>query len=106
MVQVGKPQRVSMIEHGRIVADDVPVALLGIELQGEASDVALGIGRATLSGHGREASEHGRLLADLGEYLGLGVAGDVVGDGEGAIGATALCMHAALGHYPTVEMRR
>jgi phosphoribosylcarboxyaminoimidazole (NCAIR) mutase len=37
-------------EHGRIVAHQVPVALFGVELDGKAADIALGIARAALSG--------------------------------------------------------
>ena len=87
VVEVGELQRIAEEEHRRVVADDVPVAFFGVELQGEAADVALGVGRAALAGDGREAREHRGLLADLGEDLRLGVAGDVVGDGEGAEGA-------------------
>jgi hypothetical protein len=46
------------------------------------------------------------LLADLGEDLGLGVLGDVVGDGEGAEGARALGVHAPLGDDLAVKMRQ
>jgi hypothetical protein len=38
------------------------------------------------------------------EDLRLGVAGDIVGDGEGAMGAPSLCMHAAFGNHLSVEM--
>jgi hypothetical protein len=37
------------------VADDVPIALFGVEAQRKSTRVALGVGRATLSGDGREA---------------------------------------------------
>jgi hypothetical protein len=67
VVQVREFQRVAQEEHRRVVAHQVPVALLGVELDGEAADVALGIGRAALAGHGGEAHEHVGLLADFGE---------------------------------------
>jgi hypothetical protein len=44
VIQVRKAQRVAEKEHRRIVADDVPIALLGIELEGGAADVAFRIG--------------------------------------------------------------
>src|SRR5258706_7355926 len=44
------------------------------------------------------------LLADLGEYLRSGVLGDVMRDGERAIGSTALGVHAPLGDHVAVEM--
>ena len=106
VVEVGKAQRVAEEEHRRVVADDVPVAFLGVELQRSAADVALGVGGAALAGNGREAGEHRRLLADLGEDLRLGKAGDVVRHGEGAVGAPALGMHPPLGDHLAVEMRQ
>jgi hypothetical protein len=75
-----------------------------IELHGEAPDVALGIGGAALAGHGGEAHEEVGFLADLREDLSLGVLGDVVGDREGAVGARALGVHAALGDHLSIEM--
>ena len=105
VVEVGKAQRIAEKEHRRIVAYHVPVALLGVEFQGEAADVALGIGGAALAGDGREAGEHRCLLADLGEDLRLGVAADVMGDREGAVGTRALGVHAPLGDHFAVEVR-
>ena len=65
VVEVGELQRVAQEEDRGVVADQVPVAFLGVELQREAADVALGVGRAALAGHGGEAGEHLGLLADL-----------------------------------------
>ena len=87
LVQVGELERVAEEEHRRVVAHQVPVAFLGVHLHGEAADVALGIGRATLAGHGGKAHEQRRLFANFGEHLGARVARDVARDGEGAVGA-------------------
>src|SRR5882724_2391881 len=106
MIEVREPQRIAEEEDRRVVADDVPVALLGIELEGGAANVAFCVGRAALTGDGREAQEHGRLLPDLRENLRLGVAGDVVGHREGAVGTPALGVHAPLRDYFPVEMRQ
>ena len=57
MDEVGELERIAHEEDRRIVADDVPVAFFGIEAQRKAAHVALGIGRAALAGHGREAQE-------------------------------------------------
>src|SRR3546814_14226468 len=105
MVQVRKAQRITEEEDWRAVADDVPVAFLGVELQGEAADVTLGISRPALAGDGRKAGEQGCLLAHLGEDLRLGVAGDVVRAGEGAVGSPALGLHAALRATFALEVR-
>jgi hypothetical protein len=63
MNEVGKLHRVLDEEHRDVVADEIPIALVGIELHGETAHVARGVGRAALAGHGREAHEHRRPLA-------------------------------------------
>ena len=65
VIEIGKTQRIAEEKHRRVVADDVPVALLSIELEREAADIALGIGGAALARDGREAGEHRGLLAEL-----------------------------------------
>jgi len=104
VVKIGKPQRVAKKEHRRVIADDVPVALLSIELQRVAADVALGVRGAAFVCDGGEAGKHRGLFADLRKDLGLGVAGNVVRDGEGAVCAGALGVHAALRDHFAVEM--
>src|SRR5208283_374614 len=73
MVQIRKSQGIAEEEHRSVVAHDVPVALLGVELDGGSPNVSLGIGGAALAGDGREAYEHRRLLTDLIKYLRPGV---------------------------------
>ena len=104
VVEVRELERVAQEEDRRVVADEVPVSFLGVELDREAADVALGVGCAALAGHGGEAHEEVGLLADRREDLGLGVPGDVVGDREGAVGARALGVHAALGNHLAIEV--
>ena len=106
VVEVGELERIAQEEHRRVVAHQIPVALLGIELDRETADVALGIRRAALAGDGRETDENLRLPADRGKQLRPGVAADVVGHGEAAMGAGALGMHAPLGDHLAVEMRQ
>ena len=104
--QVGELQRVAHEEDRRVVAHQVPVALLGVELDGEAPDVPLGVGRAALAGHGGEPDEEVGLFAHRREELRLGAARDVVGDREGAVGPGALGVHAPLGDDLPVEVRQ
>ena len=104
VVEVGELQRVAQEEHRRIVADHVPVAFLGVELDGETADVSLGIGRAALPGHGGEAGEQLGFLADLRKDLGAGVFGDVVRDGEGAVGGGTLGVHTPLRDHLAAEV--
>ena len=68
--EVGKLDGVLNEEHRDVVADEIPVALLGVELHGEAADVARQIGRSFAAGHGREAHERRRALAGSLEQVG------------------------------------
>ena len=63
--QVGELDRVLDEEDRDVVADEVPVALLGVELDREAADVAGQVGRALAAGDGREADERRRALPGL-----------------------------------------
>ena len=98
-------RRVADEEDRRVVADQVVVALLGVELQREAARVAHGVGEALLAGHGREAGEHRRCAcrpatgsAALVNWR------HVVGHLEEAVRAAALGVHDALGHALAVEV--
>ena len=104
VVEVGELEGIAQEEDRRVVAHQIPVALLGIELHRKAPDVPLGVGGAALAGDGGKAQEAVGLLADLGEDLGLGVLGDVMGDGEGAVGAGTLGVHPAFGDHLPVEV--
>ena len=104
VVQGGKLQRIAQEEDRGVVAHEVPVAGIGVELDGEAADVALGIRRAAFSGHGREAHEARGLLADLGEDRRPGVFRDVVHHGEGSEGSRSFGVHAPLGDDFAVEV--
>ncbi len=70
--QVGELDRVLDEEHRDVVADEVPVALLGVELHREAAHVAGQVGRTLVAGDGREAHEHRRALAGTLEQVGAG----------------------------------
>ena len=56
--EVRELHRVADEEHRGVVADEVVVALGGVELQREAARVAPGVGAALLAGHGGEARQH------------------------------------------------
>ena len=60
MDEVGELHRVLDEEHRDVVAHQVPVAFVGVELDREAAHVARGVDRAALAGHGGEAHEHRR----------------------------------------------
>ena len=56
--EIGKLHRVLDKEHRDVVADQVPVALLRIELGREAAHVPHRVCTAALAGDRREADEH------------------------------------------------
>ncbi len=91
-------------ENGRVVAHQVVVAQLGVELQREPARVALGV-RATLFGRDRgEPGQHLGALARLQEVR-LGVRADVGGDDELSERSAALGVHDPFGHTFPVELR-
>ena len=63
--EVWELDRVADEEDTEVVADEVPVAVLGVELDREAARVADRLGGVAAAGHGREA--HG----DIGPLAGL-----------------------------------
>src|SRR5690606_24475774 len=54
-------------EHRHVVGHQIPVALIGVELDGKTAHVPGSVLGATLPGHGGESYEHRRLLALFGE---------------------------------------
>ncbi len=103
--EVGEFQRVAQEEHRRIVADDVPVAFVGIEAKRKATHVALGVRRTAFARDSREAQEGLGLLSDLREYARARIFGDVLRDRERAVSAGAFGVHGALGNALAVLMR-
>jgi hypothetical protein len=103
--QIRKLHRILDEEHRDVVADEIPVAFVRIELDGEPAHVTRRVGGTALAGHRRKAHEHRRALAGLGKdrcprqlcqrFVAL----------EEAVGARAPGMHDALGNALMVEVR-
>ena len=96
-------------ENGQVVANQIPVAVLGVEFYRKAARIARHLRGIAAADHGREADGQGRLLAGLLEQLGPGVCGgrlvaDLAGDLELAIADEAAGMDHALRDALTVEM--
>lgn len=97
VVEIREFQRVANEEDGRVVAHEIPVALLGVELDGKAANVAVGVQVAALARSCGKAGKDGRDFTDLAED-GCGAVGcDIVCNREGAVSAPSLGMHAAFG---------
>jgi hypothetical protein len=63
MDQVRKLDRVLDEENRNVVADDVPITLLGVELHGEAADIPREVDGALASRDGRKSHKSWRLFA-------------------------------------------
>src|SRR3954453_16691424 len=106
--EVRELDRVPDEEDAEVVPDEIPVAVLGVELHREAARVAQALGGVAAAGDGREAQGDVAGLAGL-EDLRPGVLGDVlitpraVGL-EGAEGGEAASVDHALGDALAVEV--
>ena len=87
MNEVAELERVADEKDRGVVADQIPIAVGGIELHRKAAGVADGIRRAFLAAHLRKADEHIRLLADGRKHPRPAVARYIVGNSEGAVSA-------------------
>lgn len=109
MDHVGKLDGVANEEHLQVVAHQIPVAVLGIELDREAPRIARGLGRLLGPDDSGKSQEDRRLHPGSGQHLGTGIAaGGFVADGaiglEPAMGGGTPGMHHPLGHPFPVEM--
>ncbi len=86
VVQVRELERISQEEDRGVISHQVPVALLGVELDGKAADVSLGICCPPLTGYCGKACKQIGLLADLREDHSSGKPGYVMGNSECSIG--------------------
>jgi hypothetical protein len=73
MDQVGELDGVLDEEDGDVVADQIPVAFLRVNLDGETANVAGQIGRALVAGDRGKPDEGRRLLAGPLEEIRFGV---------------------------------
>lgn len=106
MDQVGELDAVLDEERRDVVADQTPVAFLGIDLHRKAAHVARQVGRAFAAGDGGEAHEGRGALAFMLEWVGAGDVGQGVGALEEAVGAIAAGVHDPLRDVLVVEMEQ
>ena len=102
--QVGELDRVLDEEDGMLLPTRSQFPWLGVELDGEAADVAGQVGRALAAGDGREADEDGGLLALALEEVGPGDVGERPVILEIAVGPVASGVDDPLGDAFVVEM--
>ncbi|MNQ94856.1 hypothetical protein D3C85_1103940 [compost metagenome] len=97
-------ERITDEEHRRVVADDVPVAFFGVELQRKTTWITLGISRTALATDRGEPEKCWCLLADGVEQLRAGVLSDITSYGERAVSTRTLGVHTTLRDVFTVEV--
>ena len=102
--EVRELNRVLDEEHRHVVADEVPVSLLGIKLHSEAADVACEVGRTLVAGDGREANEDGGFLAFTLEQVGPRHVGERLVILEVAVSPIAAGMNDALRYTLMVKV--
>jgi hypothetical protein len=90
-------------ENGDVVANDIPVALRGVELQGKATSVTDGVRATTASKNCRETLEHGSGASRVREHLGAGVLLQTLVHLEGTKGTGATGVDDTLGNALVVE---
>ena len=93
-------------EDGCVVANQIPNAIIGVELHGEAARIASSISRTALTADSRETNSHWRALLDLLKDLGGDVFGDVMSDFQITKSTDTLGVHNTFGNALTIEMRR
>ena len=104
MNQVGKLDRILDEEHGDVVADQIPVAFVAVELDGEAAHIARRVLRALGTGDGREPAKHRRALALLRKHRRSRQLGDCARAFKISVRTRAPGMHDALGNALVIEM--
>ena len=105
MDQIRELHRVLDEEHRNVVADQIPVTGIGVELDGESTNVSRGIDRAALAGHGREADEYRRHLSLFLERRRHREVGDRLGALEEPVRARAARVNDPLRDPFVVEVR-
>src|SRR5882757_10044280 len=101
--EVLKLHRITQEEHRGVVADDVQVALGGVETQRKPARIPPGVWAAALAGHGGKSDQCVGLRSGL-KYRRAGVGADVVGHLEIAERAGALGVGLALGDAFPVKL--
>ena len=104
MNEIGKLDRILDEEDGDVVADEIEVALVGIEFDRKSAHVARQVSGARAAGDGGEASENFRFLALFGEERRSRQMRNRIGHLEIAVRARPAGMNDALWNSLVIEM--
>src|ERR1035437_7791967 len=103
--QVGKFDGILDEENRDVVADQIPVAFLGVKLDGKPAYVTRGVHRTRAARDGRYTSKQGCLLSYLGEYFGGGIFLQRSGQLEESMRARGSRVNDTLRDSLVIEMR-
>ena len=95
-----------MKKNRRVVADNVVVAFLRVELEGKPAKIAVGVGRTFFAANGGEACQRRRPTANLTKDMRLGIGTHVSGGFEVAQGPSTLSVHHAFRNAFARERRK
>ena len=104
MDKIGKLDRILDEEDRNVVADQVPVAFLRVELDREAPHIAGEVERAFRARHGREPHERGHAFAHPLKYVRAGNVCETVGQLKEAMCTIPACVHHPLGNTLMIEV--
>ncbi|MNO73044.1 hypothetical protein D3C76_640030 [compost metagenome] len=104
MNEIGKLDRILDEEHRHVIADQVEIAFLGVELDRESAHVADRIGGATRALHRGKADEHRSALAGRGEKARLGQRAEILIGFEIAMRSGTPGVYHAFGYALVVEV--
>src|SRR5450759_3804515 len=104
MDEIGKFDGILDEEDRDIVADQVPVAFLGIKFDSKSAHVARGIHGSCAACHSRYPRKHGSSLTSLGKNFSGGVGFQRLGQLKKSMCARGSGMHDALGDALVIEM--
>ena len=104
MDEIGKLDRVLDEKDGNVIADEVEIALVGVEFDRKAAHIAGQVPCARAAGHGGEPREHFRFLALLGEERRLRQMRNRIGHLEITVCARSASVNDALWNSLVIEM--
>jgi len=102
--EMGKLGRVSEEEVWRVISHEIPVTLVGAELDGEPARVASAVVRAGLATHGAKPDGNGAFPSLRAEEVGYRQVGDGTGALENSMCPRALSVHDTLGDALTIKV--
>src|ERR1035437_6625296 len=105
MDEVGEFDGILDEENRDVVADQVPVAFLGVKLDGKSTYVTRGVYRTSAACDGRYTSKHRCLLPYVGKNPGGGVLLQGCGQLEESMHTRGTCVNDTLGNTLVIEMR-